>query len=188
MLPTQDVSSFSPNPNHLPVTDIVLNVSEIPSSRSRVQAPTRTSSENPHSTLITVSLDVQNCIISFLPTPDLSTLIKTCKHFLDVCLLPLCALSKVILHEHDFRRVPSFCRFLRIRVGPSSRAYLIKDIWIAVGDIELSVEFDPVEMLRNAKEWSPAFLGILRNCHNLQRLRIDRWFMGRYPSPFSWIP
>ena len=36
-------------------------------------------------------------------------------------------------------------------------------------------------MLRNAKEWSPAFLDILRHCHNLQRLRIDRRFMGEIP-------
>ncbi|PIL27032.1 hypothetical protein GSI_10171 [Ganoderma sinense ZZ0214-1] len=133
--------------------------------------------------LITVNLDVQNHIISFLSTPDLSALMQTCRHFLDACLLPLCAHSGVILFEDDFERLPSFRLFLRIGAGSLSRAHLIRALWIAMGEPQYPAEIDPVEMLRVSKEWTPALLDILRHCHNVRRLRLDQWIMKELPYP-----
>ncbi|KAM5543925.1 hypothetical protein V8D89_002542 [Ganoderma adspersum] len=137
----------------------------------------------PIPSLITLNLDVQNYIISFLSTPDLATLMQTCRHFLDACLLPLCAYSGVVLLEDDFERVSSFRRFLRINAGPSSRAHLIKELWVAIGELDPTSPYDPSAILRLSEEWTPALLDILRHCHNVQRLRLDRWFMKELPYP-----
>ena len=126
---------------------------------------------------------MQNYVISFLSTPDLAILMQTCRHFLDACLLPLCAYSEVVLLEGCFELVPSFRRFLRIDAGPSSRAPLIKEIWVAIGELDPSSPYDPSATLRLSEEWTPALLDVLRHCHNVRRLRLDRWFMKELPYP-----
>ena len=119
--------------------------------------------------------------MSFLSAPDLSILMQTCRYFLDACLLPLCSYSEVVLLEGYFELVPSFRRFLRIDAGSSSRAHLIKELWIAIGELDPTSPCDPSATLRLSEEWTPALLDVLRHCHNVRRLRLDRWFMKELP-------
>ncbi|KAI1792292.1 hypothetical protein LXA43DRAFT_1093816 [Ganoderma leucocontextum] len=129
-----------------------------------------------------MNVDVQIYIMAFLSARDLSTLMRTCRYFLDACLLPLCVRSRALLSDScsaRLRILPSFCRFLRINAGPSSREHLIKELWITVHSMPTEDEkyfFDP-RFIPIRKQWSNAFLDVLRHCHNVRRLRIDRWFL-----------
>lgn len=93
--------------------------------------------------------------MSVLPTADLSALMRTCRRLSEAALLPLCARSFVRLDA--IPRVTSFYNFLRIDSGPSSRAPLIKALWLD-SDVDEDI-----------------FFGILRHCHKLRHLRLDWW-------------
>ena len=108
---------------------------------------------------------------------------KTCRYFLDACLLPLCALSNKLRFDNHLTRLPSFRRFLRINAGPSSRAHLIKELSIyASSALELRYIHNPTD-IRIRKEWSAALLDILRHCRNMRRLRMYKWFLHDISFP-----
>ncbi|KAI1792291.1 hypothetical protein LXA43DRAFT_1007469 [Ganoderma leucocontextum] len=174
-MPIQDtLSPMTRDPNRSPATRGVSNASTITSSNAR--RPNR---------LTTVNLDVQTHIMSFLSRRDLSAFMRTCRYFLHACLLPLCARSGALLHDVTLAGVPSFCRFLRINAGPSSRAHLIKELWIAVRDTQYRFHKLVIDrgLAATRRHWSAAFLDILRHCSNVRRLRIDLWFDDDTPFP-----
>ena len=123
--------------------------------------------------------------MTFLSTKDLSTLMRTCRYFLDACLLALCSRSNELHFDIHLARLPSFRRFLRINAGPSSRAHLINELCIyAHGALELQYMYEPPDIHRR-REWSTALLDILRHCRNMRRLRMYKWFL--YDIPFAFF-
>ena len=122
--------------------------------------------------------------MTFLSTEDLSSLMRTCRYFLDACLLALCSRSNELYFDLRLAQLPSFRRFLRINTGPSSRAHFIKDLCIyASGALELRYMYEPPNIYRR-REWSAALLDILRPCSNMQRLRMYKWFLHDIPFAF----
>ena len=123
--------------------------------------------------LTTVNLDVQNLIMSLLPTPDLSALTRTCRYFLDTGLRALCARipERVLGHR---ARVVSLYAFLRSQSGPLSRCHLVTDLHFNL-PYEPTYYWDAQGKVQRAAHIN-AFLGILRSCRHLRRLRIDGWF------------
>ncbi|KAI0712036.1 hypothetical protein C8Q76DRAFT_733145, partial [Earliella scabrosa] len=116
--------------------------------------------------------------MSLLSTTDLSALMRTCRYFLDVALLPLCARAQKDRMTSG-RQVAAFFRFLRVDSGPSARNSLVKELWFNLSD-------DAPTYDRNGRPTYPnvdMFLGLLRNCRKIERLRIDNWFTY-LPAPF----
>ncbi|KAI0755074.1 hypothetical protein C8Q80DRAFT_1266580 [Daedaleopsis nitida] len=114
--------------------------------------------------------------MSFLSTSDLSALTRTCRVCRDIGLLPLCGRSGKAIKSG--KALLSFFDFLRIDSETSSRASLIKDLWI----------HNPYDPCHNpSMEYNDAqnavVLNILRNCGNIRRLRIDCRFGTSLPSP-----
>ena len=122
--------------------------------------------------------------MAFLSTEDLSALMRTCRYFLDACLIALCARSNELHFDLKMTRLPSFRRFLRINAGPSCRAHLVKDLCVyAGGALERQYLYED-HFIALRKEWSAALLDILRYCHNMRRLRMYKWFLHDIPFPF----
>ncbi|TFK88711.1 hypothetical protein K466DRAFT_652504 [Polyporus arcularius HHB13444] len=169
-LPIQAVAPLSRDPNlrPLPADNAYHTESDSDAAAAERRPPTVHSNR-----LTTVNMDVQILIMSLLHTPDLSALMRTCRYLLDTGLLALCARIPQQVLKHG-ARVASFYEFLRAHAGPLSRTYLITDLhfnlpfqasdyWDTPGDGQRAQHVD-------------AFLGILRSCRNLRRLRIDGWF------------
>ena len=128
-------------------------------------------------------MDVQNYIMDLLPTRDLSVLMRTCRYFLDTCLLPLCARSNALPFDFRLTLVPSFRRFLRVNAGPSSRAHLVTELCISMGRCRDDKYACEARFTAIREEWSAAFLDILRHCRNLRRISIHRWFLQDISFP-----
>ncbi|KAI0700357.1 hypothetical protein C8T65DRAFT_742088 [Cerioporus squamosus] len=122
----------------------------------------------PANRLTTLNVDVQNHIMSALSTPDLAALMRTCRYLSEAALLPLCARSYTRLDSQA--RVASFYQFLRINSGPSSRTPYIKALWLDV----------PHEPCYSDHE-EDTYLGILRHCHHVRRLRLISWYQDIKP-------
>ncbi|KAI0707936.1 hypothetical protein C8Q76DRAFT_860124 [Earliella scabrosa] len=136
--------------------------------------------------------------MNFLPAPDLSSLMRTCNHFADVALLPLCAHSKTPLKTME--QIVSFVHFLRLGTPSTSRALFIKDLdfsfeeyrapltkasYFDVQESEPSAlfalpQYHPLDeervLLASRNHALECFLHALRNCQKLRRLRVGRWF------------
>ncbi|PIL27050.1 hypothetical protein GSI_10189 [Ganoderma sinense ZZ0214-1] len=171
-MPIQDTFTLTRDPNRFPIVDRISN--------GHISTPDLP----PPNRLTTANLDVQNYIMAFLYTEDLSSLMRTCRYFLDACLPALCARSNELHFDRKLTRVPSFRRFLRINAGPSSRAHLVKELCIyASGALELQYIYEP-DFISLREEWSAALLDILRHCHNMRCLRMYKWFLHDIPFPF----
>ncbi|KAI1792284.1 hypothetical protein LXA43DRAFT_352019 [Ganoderma leucocontextum] len=171
-MPIQDTFTITRDPNRFPVTDVISN------------APTISQPDPPRpNRLTTVYVDVQNYIMAFLSMHDLSALMRTCRYFLDACLLPLCARSMALRYDGGLTRLPSFRQFLRINAGPSSRAHLIKEFWIAGGGTRDDKYISETRFISIREQWSAALLDVLRHCRNVRRLRIDDWFLKDISFP-----
>lgn len=107
--------------------------------------------------------------MSALSTADLSALMRTCRYLSEAALLSLCARSYTRLDTRE--RVASFHQFLRINSGPSSRTPYIKALWLNA----------PYEPCYSDQETS-MYLGILRHCKNLRRLRLRSWYEDIEPT------
>ncbi|KAI0748674.1 hypothetical protein C8Q80DRAFT_1173066 [Daedaleopsis nitida] len=136
--------------------------------------------------------------MSFLPSADLSALMKTCNQLYDVGLLPLCAHTRLPLKTAE--HILSFLLFLRFDQPSSSRAPSIKEICFSLEEYRIPLtkanyfdvqETDPsavfafpdnhplVEerLLRESRNSAlEAFLHILRHCRSIRRLHVERWF------------
>lgn len=148
--------------------------------------------------LTTVNFDVQSDIMSFLLPGELSALMRTCKYFLDVALLHLCAHSSLPLKT--MAQIVSFCHFLRLDRPSASRAPFIKDINFSLEDYRTPLtkanyfdvqesdssaifalpECHPLDeerlLLASRNHALTVFLHILPQCIKLRRLRVERWF------------
>ncbi|RDX49971.1 hypothetical protein OH76DRAFT_502225 [Lentinus brumalis] len=107
--------------------------------------------------------------MSALSTANLSALMRTCRHLSEAALLPLCARSYAQLDSPA--RLASFHQFLRINSGPSSRTTYIKALW-------LDVPYEP----SHSNEKSNLYLGILRYCRNVRRLRLSSNYSDIEPT------
>ncbi|PIL27051.1 hypothetical protein GSI_10190 [Ganoderma sinense ZZ0214-1] len=165
-MPIQDTSlTLTRDPNRFPVVD---SISDDLTSTPDLPRP---------NCLTTTHVDVQNYIMAFLYTKDLSSLMRTCRYFLDACLPSLCARSNELHFDFELSRLPSFRRFLRINAGPSSRAHLVKELCVyADGALDRQYIYNP-HFISLRKEWSAALLDILCHCHNIRRLRMYQWFL-----------
>ncbi|RPD62277.1 hypothetical protein L226DRAFT_611124 [Lentinus tigrinus ALCF2SS1-7] len=162
LVPNEDYSVFTFS---LPLPAIA------PLARDPNLQPLCTASDSKNVTasrLTTLNADVQNLIMSVLPTADLSALMRTCRYLSEAALLPLCARSFVRLNNRY--KVASFHKFLRINSGPSTPTPFIKALW-----------FD-VPSRPHSNDDIQAYLGILRHCQQVRRLRLSWWYDDIHPA------
>ncbi|KAI0700370.1 hypothetical protein C8T65DRAFT_742098 [Cerioporus squamosus] len=107
----------------------------------------------------TLNADVHLGIMSFLPTSDLSSLLRTCQYFLKIGIPSLCLHTGKTPIERR-QHVLSLCDFLRVG-SLDSRDKHIQSLWFRLPSQQGEV--------------GKAILTILYNCGGLRSLRMDTW-------------
>ena len=122
------------------------------------------------SSVSALNTDVLLQIMSFLPTPDLSCLLRTCRYFLEVGIPTLCQHAGKRPIE-KVRHVLSFRAFLRVGAADSRDVHVLS-LWFRLPDVGHSVSRGSTS--QRPEHWN-AVLTVLYNCRELRKLRIDTW-------------